>query len=119
MLAAMVLHHRKALPKRKEEALLDLTRRQREIVTLLSTIIRLCEAMDRGHLGSVKEVHASLVDRGLSLELTLEPAPNADGSGFSDCQLELWGLENQKNAVRDVFGKQLIAKVAAPRPVAA
>jgi exopolyphosphatase/guanosine-5'-triphosphate,3'-diphosphate pyrophosphatase len=99
LLAAMVLHHRKGLPKRKEEALAELGKRQREAVTVLSTIIRLAEAMDRGHLAEVKEVRSRLDERGdtLILELLSE----------SGCQLELWGLENQKNAVREVFGKRL------------
>jgi exopolyphosphatase/guanosine-5'-triphosphate,3'-diphosphate pyrophosphatase len=115
MLAAIVLHHRKSLPKRKEEALADLTRRQREVVTLLSIIVRLCEAMDRGHLGSVKEVRASIVEQGQTLDLALVPGPGADGEEPSDCQLELWGLENQRNAVRDVFGKRLSVRVLKPK----
>lgn len=118
MLAAMVLHHRKALPKRKEEALADLNRRQREVVTVLSTLIRLCEAMDRGHLGGVGAVHASLAEGGSTLLLELEPAVSRDGAPPSDCQLELWGLENQRAAVREVFGKRLATGLRSARAAA-
>jgi exopolyphosphatase / guanosine-5'-triphosphate,3'-diphosphate pyrophosphatase len=102
ILAAIVLHHRKGLPKRKEEALADLNRRQREVVTVLSMMIRLAEAMDRGHLGQVKDVRCSLEDGRKTLALELE----SEG----DCQLELWGLENHRAAVQEVFGKRLAAR---------
>ncbi|HEU4754390.1 MAG TPA: HD domain-containing protein, partial [Armatimonadota bacterium] len=105
MMAASVLHHRKALPKRKEEALADLNRRQREVVTLLSTLLRLAESMDRGHLTEVRDVRCSLPDGDtLRLELVSE----------SDCQLELWGLQNHRPAVRDVFGRRLEAGAVPP-----
>lgn len=106
MLAAMVLHHRKALPKRKEEALADLSKRQREVVTLLSTMLRLAEAMDRGHLAEVAEIRCAVENRGETLVIEIVSE--------KECHLELWGLENQKNAVRDVFGKRLDARCTVP-----
>ncbi|MGV3721968.1 MAG: HD domain-containing protein, partial [Actinomycetota bacterium] len=102
LIAAMVLHHRKGLPKRKEEAMAELQKRQREMVTVLSTLIRLAESMDRGHLSEVTAVRCSLEDRGETLVLDLVSE--------SGCHLELWGLENQKPAVREVFGKRLQAR---------
>lgn len=99
MLAAIVLHHRKGLPRRKEEALADLNRRQCHVVTVLSTLVRLAEAMDRGHLGQVSQVRCSLEDGGRTLVLDLE----SEG----DPQLELWGLANQRKAVQEVFDKRL------------
>ncbi len=102
IMAAVVLHHRKGLPKRKEEALADLSRRHREVVTVLSAIIRLAESMDRGHLGTVTGVAASLEDKGQTLVLALEAT--------GDCQLELWGLENHRPAVREVFGRRLVPR---------
>ncbi len=102
ILAGIVLHHRKGLPKRKGEALADLTRSQRETVTLLSTLVRLAESIDRGHLTEVRDVRASLEDHGETLVLELD-SPN-------DCQLELWGLANQRNAVREVFGRKLVPR---------
>jgi len=106
MMAAVVLHHRKKLPKAKEEALTNLNRGQRDVVTILSVILRLAEAMDRGHLSEVEEVRASLEDKAgtLMLELISE----------GDCQLELWGLENQRSAVKDVFGRKLTARRISP-----
>ena len=104
MLAAMVLHHRKGLPKRKEEALVELTRQQREIVTVLSTLIRLAESMDRGHLSEVMEVCCALENGGETLVLELV--------SDRDPQLEIWGLANQRNAVKEVFGKRLVARRA-------
>lgn len=106
MLAAMVLHHRKGLPKRKEEAMVELTKRQREVVTILSTILRLAEAMDRGHLAEVAEIRCAIENRGETLVIEIVSE--------KECQLELWGLENQKNAVRDIFGKRLDARCTVP-----
>jgi len=111
MLAASVLHHRKALPKRKSEAMQDLGRRQREVVTVLSTLVRLAESMDRGHLSEVADVRCALEDKGQTLVLELV--------SDSDCQLEVWGLQNHRTAVREVFGKELAARAAPATPVAA
>jgi exopolyphosphatase/guanosine-5'-triphosphate,3'-diphosphate pyrophosphatase len=99
LVAAMVLHHRKGLPKRKEDAMVDFGKRQRELVTVMSTIIRLAESMDRGHLSEVQEIRCLLEDRGETLVIEL--------ISDSGCHLELWGLANQKAAVREVFGKRL------------
>lgn len=98
MLAAIVLHHRKALPKRSE-ALADLGRRQRKLVAVLSTIVRLAESLDRGHLSGVSDVRCTLEDKKqvLALELIAE----------GDCQLELWGLEKHRSAIKEVFGRRL------------
>jgi len=103
MLAAIVLHHRKGLPKKKEEALAELNREQREAVTTLSTILRLAEAIDRGHLAQVVEVRCSLEDKGRTLVLELHSE--------SDCQLELWGLQHHREAVDEVWGKQLAPRL--------
>ncbi|MCC2669909.1 MAG: Exopolyphosphatase [Armatimonadetes bacterium] len=111
MLAAMVLHHRKALPKRKEEALADLSKAQREVVTVASTLLRIAESLDRGHLSDVADVRCSIEDKGETLVIELISA--------GDCHLELWGLENQRNAVREVFGKRLEARCSPPAPLAA
>jgi exopolyphosphatase / guanosine-5'-triphosphate,3'-diphosphate pyrophosphatase len=75
-------------------------------VTILSVILRLAEAMDRGHLSEVQEVRASLDEKGGTLVLELVSP--------GDCQLELWGLENQRSAVKDVFGKRLTARRVDP-----
>ncbi len=101
ILAAVVLHHRKAVPKRKSDALAELNRLQREAVTVLSTLVRLAEAMDRGHLSQVEDVRVALKDKGRTLELTL--------ISDQDCQMELWGLRNHAGAVEDVFGLRLEA----------
>ena len=111
MLAAMVLHHRKALPKRKEEALADLSKRQREVVILASTMLRIAEALDRGHLSEVTELRCSLEEKGEVLVIEIVSS--------EDCRLELWGLENQRNAVREVFGKRLEARCNEPLLLAA
>lgn len=102
LLASMVLHHRKGLPKRKEDAMAELSKRQREVVTILSTLLRLAEAMDRGHLAEVAEIRCALENRGESLVVEIVSE--------KECHLELWGLENQKNAIREVFAKRLDAR---------
>jgi exopolyphosphatase / guanosine-5'-triphosphate,3'-diphosphate pyrophosphatase len=101
MLAGMVLHHRKGLPKKKSGPLAELGRHEREVVTTLSTLLRLAESLDRGHLDEVREVRCRLDATGE--ELVLELVSDAD------CQLELWGLENHRAVVREVFGKRLTA----------
>lgn len=104
ILAAIVLHHRKRLPKRKDEAVADLTRKQRDTILVLSTLVRLAESMDRGHLGQVTGVRCHLEDKGQSLVLEL--------LSQGDPQLELWGLQNHRSVVSEVFGKDLLVRAA-------
>jgi exopolyphosphatase/guanosine-5'-triphosphate,3'-diphosphate pyrophosphatase len=80
----------------------ELSKRQRETVTILSTLLRLAEAMDRGHLAEVAEIRCALENRGESLVVEI--------LSEKECHLELWGLENQKNAIREVFNKRLDAR---------
>ncbi len=99
ILAALVLHHRKKLPKPKDDSVAGLGRKQREMILILSTLIRLAESMDRGHLAEVVGVRASLEDKGETLVIEL--------LSDQDCQLELWGLQTHANVVKEVFGKRL------------
>ncbi len=97
ILAALVLHHRKALPKRKSEATRDLSVADFRLVERLSMCLRLAESLERGHVAAVRDVACRLNSAGVVLEL----------SAAEDPQLALWGLESQREAFRSVFGEEL------------
>jgi exopolyphosphatase/guanosine-5'-triphosphate,3'-diphosphate pyrophosphatase len=103
ILAALVMHHRKSLPKRKTEATRELSPADFRTVEQLSVCLRLAEAIERGHVASVREVSCSRTAEGIRLEL------HADG----DCHLALWALEGQRSAFASVFGAPLFVEVVA------
>lgn len=109
MIAALVLHHRKSLPKRKGEATRDLSIAEFRTIERLSICLRLAEAIDRGHLAVVRNVRCRRTQDGILLELEAE----------GECNLAVWGLESQRAAFRSVFGEELTIRVraaAATRP---
>lgn len=109
MMALIVLHHRKALPKRHEAGMENLGKKQRQAVALISLMVRLAEAMDRGHLGEVHEVHCSAGAEG-ELRLTLV----SEG----DCQMALWGLHNAAPAVEATLRRTLKVESSVELPSA-
>lgn len=98
VLALAVLHHRKGLPKRHEAGMDELGKKQRQAVHQIALLVRLAEALDRGHLGEVEEAHCHLTEQGdLALDLV--------SSG--DCQMALWGLRNAAPAVQATLKRAL------------
>jgi len=69
---------------------------------VLSAFLRLAESLDRSHTGLIR--HARFVSPGkkeLKLEIT----------ATGDCQLEIWGVENEVENFSRVFQKKLVAEI--------
>jgi exopolyphosphatase/guanosine-5'-triphosphate,3'-diphosphate pyrophosphatase len=97
-------YHRKAMPKKNkhpEFAVLD--KRSQKIVRLFALFLRIAESLDRSHTGAVS--HARL-RRAESSDIVL------DIKADHDPQLELWGVQNHKDAFRKVFKRELVIEAA-------
>lgn len=106
IIANVAYYHRKALPKKKHENLANLTRQGRKLVSVLAAILRVAEGLDRSHLGLVEAAR-------------LEPARNPDRllltlTSQADCQLEIWGVETNRDLFEKVFGCPLTMQVVLP-----
>ncbi len=98
IIASTVYFHRKSLPTKKQKIFAAVDPRQQGAVQLLSLLLRLAESLDRSHAGNVREARFTHVDQDRAvLEIVSDKAN----------QLELWGLENHRDAFRKTFGKTL------------
>ena len=101
----VALYHRKGFPKKKHANLAELSREERREVSVLASILRVAEGLDRGHLGTVKDVRLTREENPRRFTLTLiSPA---------DCQLEIWGVLNNRDLFEDTFEAPLTVQVSA------
>ncbi len=104
LMANVALYHRKGLPKKRHENLASLGRSERQRISVLSAMLRIAEGLDRSHLGLVKEIRITRDSRPKRFRLTL--------FSDSDCQLEVWGVQNAAELFEYVFEAPLEVEVA-------
>jgi len=97
-MANLARFHRKKTPKKKDPGIVELELRDRDVLRILATFIRLGESLDRSHAALIRHVRFVRVDREtVHLEIIAR----------GDCQLEIWGIENERKAFEKVFGRTL------------
>ncbi len=102
IMANIARFHRKKLPKRKDLALAELDERSSNIVIILSMLLRLAEKLDRSHTYLVKKAEFTGKDRA-KVTLAIWPEGN--------CELEVWGVEENMRAFEKIFNKNLALNV--------
>jgi exopolyphosphatase/guanosine-5'-triphosphate,3'-diphosphate pyrophosphatase len=102
IVALAVFNHRGSLQRKRDPELIALSLDAQRAVLILGTLLRLAENLDRGQAGNVSS--AQLLSGGpgrIVLEL----------SAARDCQVEVSGLENQRDVFLRIFGRRLDLKV--------
>jgi exopolyphosphatase/guanosine-5'-triphosphate,3'-diphosphate pyrophosphatase len=100
IMASSALFHRKAMPNKKkhpEYAALD--RRAQKVVELFALLLRIAESLDRSHTGVVQK---ACLCPGKNDEIVLEIQAKGD------CQLEMWGVQEQAEDFKEVFDRKII-----------
>jgi hypothetical protein len=90
------------LQRKRDPELIALSLDAQRAVLILGTLLRLAENLDRGQAGNVSG--AQLLNAGpgrIVLEL----------SAARDCQVEVSGLESQRDVFLRIFGRRLEMKV--------
>lgn len=106
VVANVARYHRKSPPDPSHPNFRDLDKDARAKVRALSAILRIGDALDREHLGKVRDIDASL-DRGKRrLVLALV--------GDEGRELEEWTVRAKSALLRDVFDIELSLTPAAP-----
>ncbi len=100
LIANVALYHRKGIPKKRHANLTELDREGRKRVSVLASMLRAAEGLDRSHLGLVKDVKLTKTRMPSQYVLNLV--------SDSECQLEIWGLQNSRDLFEFVFGAPLI-----------
>lgn len=102
IIANVARYHRKSHPKLKHEGFLKLTSDEhREIVRKLSSLIRIADGLDRGHLQLLDEIQCSAGRAGIKLSLVPRRASPRD------LELEIWGAERKKMLFEEVFARSV------------
>jgi exopolyphosphatase / guanosine-5'-triphosphate,3'-diphosphate pyrophosphatase len=109
-IANLARYHRKSNPKKKHDNYRNLTSKQhRRMVDQLSPLLRLAVALDRRHLGAVKQVQCHYQADLRQLQLCLQPTVPQD-----DCALELWSLDHEKGSFEAEYEIKLLPVLTSP-----
>jgi exopolyphosphatase/guanosine-5'-triphosphate,3'-diphosphate pyrophosphatase len=101
-MANLARFHRKRSPRKKDPEMAELDPKERDVLRVLATFIRLGESLDRSHTALIQHVRFVRAEKNtVHLEIAAR----------GDCQLEIWGIENEKKAFAKVFGKDLVFSV--------
>ncbi len=96
-IAALCRFHRKSMPQSRHSHFQALEADSKRIVMCLAPLLRIADALDRGHEQKVKTIASSMRDGTLSLKV----------DGDSDPDLEIWAANEAAEAFRDVYSKEL------------
>jgi exopolyphosphatase/guanosine-5'-triphosphate,3'-diphosphate pyrophosphatase len=101
-LAAMVRYHRKRGPQARDPEWLDFSKADRARVVTLSALLRVADALDRGHHHVVKDVSVEVSKKQVNIRL-LTSAP---------ADVEAWAVAEKADLFRKVFKRELNITVA-------
>jgi exopolyphosphatase / guanosine-5'-triphosphate,3'-diphosphate pyrophosphatase len=96
-------YHRRALPQRTHSSFVSLERDERVVVSKLSAILRVANALDKGHLQKVTDLQ--LLREGDQLVLVAQ--------NVTDLTMERVALASRSELFAEVFGKRIVLREAA------
>jgi exopolyphosphatase/guanosine-5'-triphosphate,3'-diphosphate pyrophosphatase len=94
MLACVARYHRRGVPRKSHEGYGALPKTGRRAVRVLAGLLRIADALDRGHRQVVRALTAR--DRGGALRVQCEAA--------GDCELEMWGVPRRAELLEEELG---------------
>ena len=105
VIANVARYHRGAPPKKKHRNFSGLDKELRDRILRLSAILRVADGLDRGHVGSVRELGIRYLAR--ALRITPRPA-----KGARQLRLELWGAHRKSQLLAELAGipVEIVAK---------
>jgi exopolyphosphatase/guanosine-5'-triphosphate,3'-diphosphate pyrophosphatase len=94
IIANIARYHRRAHPKAKHEAFMQLEPPQRDAVQQLAAILRIADGLDRAHAGNVRHVTVEVDNATAYFTVDAEREPEVD----------LWGAARKSRLFYKVFG---------------
>ncbi len=103
-IANLARYHRKSAPKKKHDNYRQLsTKWHRRVVDQLHPLMRLAVALNRRQIGAVESLSCELDLEQKTIYLHISPREAQD-----DCALELWSIEQNKEAFEKVYGLKVV-----------
>ena len=107
IIANLARYHRKSAPKKKHENYRNLIHKEhRELVSQLSSLLRIATALDKRQNGAIAKVECKYDSAKREFQVQLFPSDIND-----DCALELWSLDYSKVVFEEEFDVKLVAKL--------
>jgi exopolyphosphatase/guanosine-5'-triphosphate,3'-diphosphate pyrophosphatase len=94
VVAGIARYHRKAIPGAHHPEIETLPKREREIVWALSSILRISDALDKEHVGAIRNLDCRLENGSLHLRATSRKS----------CRLEALSIKSNASMFREHFG---------------
>lgn len=102
IIAASAYFHRHKSPKKSRPQVAGLSKKDKNAVKVISTLIRIAEALDRSHKSVIhKATFSPLGDNKIFLDIFAE----------DDYQLELWRLNNHNRLFKKVFNHEFVVRM--------
>ncbi|MDJ0771901.1 MAG: Ppx/GppA phosphatase family protein [Mastigocoleus sp. MO_167.B18] len=113
IIANLARYHRKSAPKKKHENYRNLIHKEhRELVSQLSSLLRIATALDKRQNGAIAKVECTYDSAKREFQVQLFPSDIND-----DCALELWSLDYSKVVFEEEFDVKLVAKLGSSATV--
>jgi exopolyphosphatase / guanosine-5'-triphosphate,3'-diphosphate pyrophosphatase len=109
LLGLIALYHRGARPRKRSDKLENLGEHEQHAVVVLSSLLRLAVALDRGHSQLVRRLHVEQRKRDVRIAI--------DGPG--DLLLELWAGRDKLEPLAKALGRSILLERVALAPSAA
>ncbi|HYW21611.1 MAG TPA: Ppx/GppA phosphatase family protein [Nodularia sp. (in: cyanobacteria)] len=107
IIANLARYHRKSQPKKKHENYRNLlSKEHRQIVSQLSTLLRLAVALDRRQIAAIARLECDYNPHSQEFQLWIFPSQPDD-----ECALELWSLDYKKPVFEDEFKVKLLVNL--------
>lgn len=104
VIANIARYHRKSPPRKKHFNYNNLSEYNKNVVWVLSGILRIAEGIDRRQNQCVSEVRAFFDDYTIDIELI-----QSDKETYPD--IELWGADRRKGMLEEKFDRQVTVKI--------
>jgi exopolyphosphatase / guanosine-5'-triphosphate,3'-diphosphate pyrophosphatase len=105
-IAALCRFHRKSLPQPRHALFQSLDSDSKRLVICLAPLLRIADALDRGHEQKVRDLSSTLKDGNISIFVQAD----------QDADLEIWAATEAAEAFREIYAKQIsLQRVRAQR----
>ncbi len=101
IMANVARYHRKSPPKVEHTAFQALSPRNKHVVRVLASLLRVANALDRGHRQNIKRIKVTITPKKIELKLT----------AVSDPEIEIWAAEQMSDMFEAVFGRKIVFSV--------
>ncbi|MEI8196327.1 MAG: Ppx/GppA phosphatase family protein [Phycisphaerae bacterium] len=97
LIANIARYHRRSMPKKSHGPYMSLRPLERELVSKLAALLRIADALDRGHYANVQDLRVVQVNGIVSIRLKTTADP----------ELEIWAAKHKTELFERVYSKRV------------